>query len=306
LANQHQFAKFLPISELVITFLYGYLHIWLLTVLNFVDVVDMPVVAIKDTNSESLVQYSTPDEASIEFGILLQEILEELEKNKTSNLLKLQTISSALTVQNNSKVRVFTDRQLEEIWACNSIPILLMIKLRHCYRWDDFSMLTKLMSSLKSEKCLHLLESFEVKIKSEMKLQHIYEYCIQKGFEFPGEYHKIIAIVHNKIFSDITKQEYDVLKHFVSQQCGVEAYVISPIIKAFSSSLILEWFIPVTAVTHMTETASNNKGNFIEVYFVYLKISSTVIFDCRDNVSNFTVMAYNMCMYVYVCIRIIS
>jgi len=267
-------------------------------VLNFVDVVDMPVVAIKDTDSKSLVQYSTPDEASIEFGILLKEILEELEKNKTSNLLQLQTISSTLTVQNNSKVRVFTDRQLEEIWACDSIPILLMIKLRHCYRWDDFSMLTILMSSLKSEKCLHLLESFDVKIKSEMKLQHIYEYCRQKGFEFSEEYRKIIAIVDNKIFSDITIEEYGVLKHFVSEQCGVEAYVISPIIKASSSSLILEWFIPVTAVAHMTEIALSNKGNFIEMCFVYLKISSTVIFDCRNNVSSFTVMVY---VYMYTC-----
>jgi len=264
-------------------------------------VVDMPVVAIKDTDSESLVQYSTPDKASIEFGFLLEEILEELEKNKTSNLHKLQTISSALTVQNNSKVHVFTDRQLEEIWACDSIRTLLIIKLRHCYRWDDFIMLTKLMSSIKSEKCLHLLESFEVKIKSEMKLQHIYEYCIQKGFEFSEEYHKIIAIVDNKIFSDITKKEYDDLKHFVSKQCGVEAYVISPIIKASSSSLILEWFIPVTAVVHMIEIALSNKGNFTKVYFVYLKISSAVIFDCRDNVSNFTIMNIATYVHMYTC-----
>lgn len=237
-------------------------------------------VATEDAHSEI-----TPHEASVEFGILLDEIVEELEKNEASNLRRLKTVSSTLTIQKASKDRVFTDGQLEEIQACNSIYTLLVYKLRHCYRWDNFSMLTKLMSSIKSKRCLSLLKNFEVKVNSEIKLQQIYEYCKQKSFEFSTEYHKIVAIVDDKIFSEITIKEYEILKHFVSEQCGVEDYVISPVTKIAVSSLILEWYIPVTAVAHMIKIASSNKVNFIKNCFLYLKISSTLILECRDTVS---------------------
>ena len=253
------------------------------------------LVATENVYSESLVHFSTPDEASVEFGILLDEIVLELEKNEASNLRRLKTVSSTLIVQKASKDHVFTDGQLEEIKACDSINTLLVYKLRHCYRWDDYSMLTVLTLSIKSENCLSLLRNFEVKINSKMKLQRIYEHCKQTSAEFSEEYHKIVTIVRDKIFSEITKEEYDVLKHFVSEQCGVEDYVMSPVNKASSSSLILEWYIPVTAVAHMIKIALSNKLNFTENCFVYLKISSTLIFDHRNrrNIVS-TWLYYNM------------
>ena len=244
----------------------------------------MPV-ASESAYSEDVVQSPTPDEASFEFGILLNDVVKELEKNKIENLERLQTISSALTIRKNSKVRIFTDKQLEEIRACDSIRILLIYKLRHCYRWDDYSMLTKLMSSIKAKDCLNLLENFRIKVNTEMKLQRIYDQCKQKGFIFSEEYHKIVAIVDDKIFSEITIKEYETLKQFVSAQCDVEDYVISPVTKITISSLILEWYIPVTAVAHMIKIASSNKVNFIKNCFLYLKISSTLILECRDTVS---------------------
>ena len=75
------------------------------------------------THLESVVHFCTPEKASVEFGILLFEILEELEKNETKNLRRLKAISSSLTIQNNSKVHVFNDTQLKEIQACNKINI---------------------------------------------------------------------------------------------------------------------------------------------------------------------------------------
>ena len=245
----------------------------------------MSVSQAEDVHSENLVQFSTPHEASVEFGILLEKIVEELEKNETSNLRMLKTISSTLTIQENSKVRVFTDRQLEEIKACNSIHTVLVYKLRHCYRWDDLSMLNVLVSSIKPETCLTMLKKFEIKIDANIKLQQIHKYHKQKAIKFSGEYHKIVAIMKNKIFSNITQAEYCELKDFTSEQCGVEAYVFSPVIEVNSSSLILGWYIPVTAVAHMIETASSNKGNFTKNGFVYLRISSRVILDHRNIVS---------------------
>ena len=244
----------------------------------------MPV-AIKQIQSESLVKFTSPDQASIEFGIVLAEILKELQKDETTNLTILKAVSSTLTIQNNSNIHVFTDKQLEEIQACNSIPTLLTNKLRHCYRWDNFSMLKILMLSINSDKCVNLLETFKVKIDSKMKLQKIYEHCKQKEWSFSEKYDKLVAIVNNKLFSKITKEEYDDLKCFVSEHCGVEAYVVCPLNKASSSSLILEWYISINAVAHMIKIASSNNISFNEKSFVYLRISSTVILDYRDIVS---------------------
>lgn len=194
-------------------------------------------------------------------------------------------MSSTLTVKNKPDARMFNDKQIEEIQACNNVQTLLMNKLRHCYRWDDFSILTVLMSSMDSEKCLNLLETFKVKIDSKMKLQQIYEHCKQTECCFSEEYHKMVAIVKDKFFFTITKEEYEKLKKFISEQCGVEAYVMSPLSKASSSSLLLEWHIPCTAVAFMIEIASKNKSVFIKKNFVYVKISSTVVLDCLNSVS---------------------
>jgi len=228
---------------------------------------------------------NTAEQASVEFGVLLNEILKELKTNENNNLELLKTVSSTLTVQKKEGARMFSDSEVEGIYACNSVTILLMIKLRHCYRWDDHSMLTVLMSSLNAQKCLKLLHLFEVKLYSKMKLQQIHEHCLQQKTEFPNGYHNMVAIVNDKIFSSITKEEYDELKQFISQQCGVEPYVMSPFSKASPfSSIVIEWLITFNAVSHMIETAKNNVNKFNKENFLYLKISSTVIFDHRKNV----------------------
>ncbi|XP_065902173.1 uncharacterized protein [Dysidea avara] len=228
--------------------------------------------------------FNTAEQASVEFAILLQQILKELKKNKDDNLELLKIMSSTLTVKDKSGVRMFGDAELESIKACNDIDTLLVFKLRHCYRWDDHSMLSVLMSSLNAVKCLESLEKFQIKIDIKMKLQEIYEHCLKESSKFPEGYHKMVAIVDKKIFSSITKEEYDELKQFISQHCGVEPYVMSPFSKVSPfSSVVFEWFIPVNAVSYMIETAKNNIHKFTKEIFLYLKISKTVIFDHRDN-----------------------
>ena len=230
----------------------------------------------------------TADRASVEFGILLNEILKELKKNESENLRLLKRTSSTLTVKDTSGVRMFSDSEVEEIYACNDIETLLVVKLRHCYRWDDHSMLNVLMLSLNAMKSVELLEDFRTNINIKMKLQEIYEQCLKEKCEFPEGYHKMVAIVDKKVFSSITKEEYDELKQFISQHCGVEPYVMSPFSKASPfSSVVFEWFIPVSVVPYMIETAKNNAQYFTKTTFLYLKISSEMILDHRKNVRSF-------------------
>jgi len=240
---------------------------------------------IKPLTNLSMTDHSIPEKASAEFGLVLIKILKELKQNETDNLENLQIISSTLTVKDSSGVRMFNDGELEAIQSCTNIKTLLVQKLRHCYRWDDYSMLTALLSSIDAKESLRLLQLFEIKTYSQIKLHQIQAQLSHEFSELPKGYEKMIAII-DKIFLDITKKEYDDLKQFIADHCGVEPYVISPFLKASPfNSIAIEWLVPVTAVSYMIETAKTSSHNFSKEIFVYLKISSTVIFDHKDNVS---------------------
>jgi len=72
----------------------------------------------------------------------------------------------------------------------------------------------------------------------------------------------MIAIV-DKIFSSITKEEYNELKQFIPQHCGAEPHMMYPFSKVSPSSLIvIEWFIPVCAVSYMIKSAESNAQKF--------------------------------------------
>jgi len=244
------------------------------------------VVKKSTTPSSTTALITTPHQASTEFGILLSNIIRELKRNEQENLDTIKNVCSFLTIKDDPGVLLFNEEQQEAIDACNNIRTLLTKNLRGCWRWDDFAMLKTLVQSLDcSEHCEMMLNQFEEKLDNQMKLQQIYEHCMQEKRDIPDGYNKMVAIVRGKIFSRITKEEYDTLKKFISSQLVVKSYVIPPFDKTISSSLVLEFFVPVTAISHMVETATRNMDNFVKESFVYLRISLTVIFDLRQNVS---------------------
>ena len=243
-----------------------------------------------------------PKQASTEFGILLANVIKELAKNEDENLELLKVVCSCLTVNKDPNALLFNGEQQEAINACSNIRTLFTTKLRCCWRWDDFSCLKKIVQSVdSSDHCEKLFKQYEEKLFIEMKLQDVYEYCQRQKEELPKGYQKMVAIVQNKIFSRITLDEYRELKDFISQHCKVESFVISPFIKASISSLLLEWLVPLTAVPHMIEMATLNANVFIAQNFIYLKISSTVIFDKRDNVSTIS----RLVVHVHMCLKLI-
>ena len=229
---------------------------------------------------------TTPHQASIEFGFLLSNIIGELKCNEQDNLNTIKNVCSFLTIKDSPAVLLFNEEQRKAIDTCNDIRTLFTDNLRGCLRWDDFSLLRFLVQSLESsEHCEAMLNQFEEKIDNQMKLQQIYEQCMQEKRDIPDGYDKMVAIVRGKIFSRITKEEYEKLKKFITFHLGVKSYVIPPFDKAAHSSLVLEYFVPVTAILHLVEMAIENMDNFVKESFVYLRISLTVIFDLRQNVS---------------------
>ena len=227
----------------------------------------------------------TPEQASIEFGILLANILKELSKNEAENLDLIKVVCSCLTIKGDPSALLFNEEQQEAIDACGNIRLLFKKNLRHCFRWDDFSLLKTIVESLHSPHCIKLIDQFEKKVYSKMKLKEIHEHCKQESKDLPKGYHKMVAIVTKKSFFDITLEEYRELKEFILQNCKLESHAVSPFTDLSVGSLLLEWLVPSTAVSHMIEMATMNANVFITQNFMFLKISSTVIFDRRDNVS---------------------
>ena len=213
-------------------------------------------------------------------------IIEELKKNEAENLEIIKGVCSFLTVQDDPGVLLFNEEQQEAINACNNIRTLFTKHLRGCWRWDDFTLLKTLVQSLESSECCEImLRQFEQKLDSQMKLQQIYEHCLQEQIDVPDGYDKMVAIVRDKIFSRITKIEYDKIKEFITTHLRVKPHAIPPFYKAGHSSLVLEFFVPATATSCLVETATKNMNEFIKACFAYLRISLTVIFDMRQNVS---------------------
>ena len=130
-----------------------------------------------------------------------------------------------------------------------------------------------------------------------MKLQIIYDHCKQEKQRLPAGYTAMVAIIKNKNFYQITLEEYCQLKEFTSIHCGVESLFLSPFAEASPySSVLLKWFVPLMAVSYMVKMATENIDVFVKENFVYLKISSVVVLDTRDNVS----LQDNICSYVYI------
>ena len=225
----------------------------------------------------------TPDQASDEFAILMKNIIKELKKNETEYLEDIKVTCAYLTVRGDPHVFLFNEEQREAIAACNNLRTLFTGHLRHCWRFDEFALLKRIIQSIDSDHCEEMLNQYEKKLSISIKLRDIHEYCKQEKQPIPAGYHKMVAIVENKIYSRITKDEYDELKEFILKHCELEEHFLLPFSSAAPSSLILEWFVSVTAVSYMVKAATRNVDMFIMNGFVYLRISSHVIFDKRNN-----------------------
>ena len=214
-----------------------------------------------------------------------------MTSNETENLNAIKSVCGYLPISNNSPEKLmFTAEQLEEIDACSKIRDIFR-KLRFHLRWDDHLILTAIIERLESEECEELLGKFESKIDCQMRLEEIFEECKKHKEEIPKGFNKMVAIV-NKKYSKITKEEYDQLKCFITEHCGVESYVLSPFLNMSSSSLLLEWLVPSTSITHMVETATNNKHIFIKESFVFLQIATTIVLNVKNKVWYVSLVVY--------------
>ena len=245
----------------------------------------MPYIEVNCAHPESqtTMLIVNPSKAVFEFAVIVSRIEEKLTKsNEAENLNAIKSICGYLPISNNSDKLMFTAEQLEEIDACSKIRDIFR-KLRYHWRWDDHFILLAIIRRLDSKECEKLLGKFQSKIDCQMKLEQIFEECKRQKQEVPIGFDKMVAIV-NKEYSRITKKEYDQLKCFIAEHCGVESYVLSPLVNMSPSSLLLEWLVPSTAIAHMVETATKNEHIFIRESFIFMRIANTVVLDIKNEV----------------------
>jgi len=191
-----------------------------------------------------------------------------------------------LTAKDDDKVLLFNEDQLKAIDACSDLKTMFRENLRRCWRWDDFLLLEKIIQIIDSDVCKSLLSQYQQALDYKMKLQVIYDHCKQEKENLPEGYSAMVAIIKGKNFCNITLEEYSQLKEFTSKYCGIDSWFLPPFVKASShSSVLLKWFVPLMAVSYMVKMATENIDVFVKENFVYLKISSVVVLDTRDNVS---------------------
>ena len=177
----------------------------------------------------------TPAQASTEFTILMKNIIKELKKNESEYLENIKDTCAYLTIKGDPNVFLLNEDQREAITACDNIKTLLTEHLCGCLRYDNFPLLKKIIQSIDSDRCEEILNQYEKKISILMKLQDIHEHCKREKQRVPPGYHEMVAIVENKIYSRITKEEYDELKEFVLRHCKVEEYFLFPFCRAAPS-----------------------------------------------------------------------
>ena len=200
-----------------------------------------------------------------------------LEKCK-DKLEECKELCSNLTVSDNSDVLLFSDEQLIIINKCSSFQELFAILRKH-WNWKEYSILKTIIAICDSEEAEAELDKFE-KIMSS--------YCGMKllsdkysADELPVNYVKLCITV-DKPYKSLTLQDFDELRTFIFEHLDVREYIALPFIKFLFSSLHLEWYIPMQAVSHIIKVVHQNREVLIQKSIVLIKIRSKSILDVQS------------------------
>ena len=245
---------------------------------------------------------NTPSKASVEFSKLVREIVSELEKNEKHSLIYIRDLCTHLSPKDDPTALLFSRERLTAINACNDLKALFL-ELRDCWRWDNLSLLEEIVEAVGTSDCKSLISQYQQNLDYEMELRMIYKHFEQEKC-LPDGYTAMFAVAEKSYF-EITLEEYSELKEFASQCCGVKQMFMSPFARSSpDSSVLFEWFIPLTAISYMVKKATSNASAFTQKGFVFLKIDSTEIFDFRFKTIDVSSYIRYACMAVnyYDCI----
>ena len=180
---------------------------------------------------------------------------------------------------------LFSDEKLNKIYECTSFQQLFNILHNH-WRWKEYSLLKTIITMCDSEEAEAELEKFEKLMASCCAMKLISEEY--SPTELPGNYVKLCITVA-KPYKRLTLQDFDELRIFIFEHLDVKKYIALPFIKFLFSSLHLEWYVPMQAVSYIIKMIHQNKEIFIQNSIVMIKIGDKSILDVqRESLSTDT------------------
>ena len=198
------------------------------------------------------------------------------------NLKTCKKYCSLLSISSssNDKKSLFSAEKILEIKECSDFTELFEIVGKHM-SWDEHSILTNIVSECNSVEGNQEIEKFEKKLALIQGLQIMSN---KPSVETSSEEFARFCVIINKPYKNVTWEDYKKIKAYIFSNLNVYAHVSVGFIRLLCHSLCMEWLITVRAVTHMIQSAHQNKDFFIKENFIYLQIGNEVVIG--DKVSN--------------------
>ena len=225
-----------------------------------------------------LLMFTATSDLSVHFSSFVMTIRKILEKCK-DKLEECKELCSNLTISGDSDVLLFSDEQLVRINECKSFQQLFIILRKH-WNWKEYSILKTIIAICNSEEAE--LNKFEKLMGSYFGMKLISDKYSPN--ELPVNYVKL-CITIDKPYKSLTLQDFDELRTFIFKHLDVQKYIALPFIKFLFSSLHLEWYIPIQAVSHVIKAVHQNKEIFVQNSIVLVRIENKNILDVQRELS---------------------
>ena len=211
----------------------------------------------------------------------IRAILEKKHDGYDEKLKLCKEFCSNLTT-GDSDTLLFSDEQLDKINKCATFEQLFTILRKH-WSWKEYSILKTIIATCESKEADDELDKFEKLMSSYCGMILISEEYSPD--ELPVNYVKL-CITIDKPYKSLTLQDYYDLRAFIFEHLNVQKYIAFPFIKFLFSSLHLEWYIPMQAVSHIIKAVHQNKDIFIQNSIVLIKIGDKSILDVQSGLSH--------------------
>ena len=192
-----------------------------------------------------------------------------------------QEICSNLTI-GDSDILLFNDEQLDKVNKCTSFQQLFAILRKH-WSWKEYSLLKTIITECDSKEAEAELDKFEKLMSSFYGMKLISD--TYSPSELPENYVKL-CITIDKPYKSLTLQDFYKLRTFIFKHLDVQKYITLPFIKFLFSSLHLEWYIPMQAVSHIIKMIRLNKKVLIQNSIVLIEIGDKIILDVQSRSSH--------------------
>ena len=177
----------------------------------------------------------------------------------------------------DSDTLLFSDEQLDKIFGCTSFQQFFNILRKH-WSWKEYSLLKNIIKECESKEAEAELDKFEKLMGSCCAMKLISDEYPPS--QLPENYVRL-CVTAAKPYKSLTLKDYDELRTFIFTHLDVQKYAALPFIKFLFSSLHLEWYVPMQAVSHIIKMVHQNKKVLIQNSIVMIKIRDKIILDVQ-------------------------